>query len=74
MAYISEALSTADAGVRLLHHRNRPFGNALHPLFIKLGFRCVHLAGCTASPNTAWVTQQARQIVWHLSNEPQSIP
>ena len=38
--------------------------------FIELGSRRVHLAGCTANPNSAWVTQQARQIVWHLSDEP----
>jgi hypothetical protein len=36
--------------------------------FIELGSRRVHLAGCTATPNTAWVTQQARQLVWHLSD------
>jgi putative transposase len=28
--------------------------------FIELGIRRVHLAGVTANPNTAWVTQQAR--------------
>jgi transposase InsO family protein len=26
----------------------------------------VHLAGCTAHPDDAWVTQQARQIAWTL--------
>jgi putative transposase len=41
--------------------------------FIELGTRRVHLAGCTASPNSAWMTQQARQLVWHLSNEPRSM-
>jgi hypothetical protein len=34
--------------------------------FIELGSRRVHLAGCTANPDHAWVTQQARQPVWHL--------
>jgi putative transposase len=28
--------------------------------FIELGSRRVHLAGCTANPSGAWVTQQAR--------------
>ena len=28
--------------------------------------RCVHLAGCTASPTAAWVVQQARQLAWLL--------
>src|SRR3712207_4508052 len=27
--------------------------------FIELGSRRVHLAGCTANPTSAWVTQQA---------------
>ena len=35
--------------------------------FIELGSRRVHFAGCTAHPNGAWVTQQARQIVWELA-------
>src|SRR6266536_3335909 len=34
--------------------------------FIELGTRRVHLAGCTASPDAAWVTQQARQFTWRL--------
>jgi putative transposase len=32
--------------------------------FIELGSRRVHLAGCTANPSGAWVTQQARQLAW----------
>ena len=34
--------------------------------FIELGSRKVHLAGVTANPNGAWVTQQARQVMWEL--------
>jgi putative transposase len=33
-------------------------------LFIELGSRRLHLAGCTATPDAAWVTQQARQLAW----------
>ena len=36
--------------------------------FIELGSRRVHLAGCTTYPDRAWVTQQARQLVWHLDD------
>ena len=36
--------------------------------FIELGTRRVHLAGCTASPDAAWVTQQARQLTWQFEN------
>ncbi len=36
--------------------------------FIELGSRRVHLAGCTANPDAAWVTQQARQFSWHLQD------
>ena len=36
--------------------------------FIEMGSRRVHLAGCTAAPDTAWVTQQARNFVWQLAD------
>ncbi|MEP7289668.1 MAG: integrase [Chloroflexota bacterium] len=39
--------------------------------FIEMGSRRVHLAGCMAMPDSAWVTQQARQLVWHLTDCPQ---
>jgi len=38
--------------------------------FIELHSRCVHLAGCTANPSGAWVTQQARQFAWKLEERP----
>jgi transposase InsO family protein len=45
----------------------------LYVLFLlELGSRRVHLAGCTANPNGGWVTQQARQLAWTLSER--SIP
>ncbi len=37
--------------------------------FIELGSRRVHLAGCTTNPDKAWVTQQARQLVWQLNDD-----
>jgi transposase InsO family protein len=38
--------------------------------FIEMGSRRVHLTGCTSTPNSTWVAQQARQLMWHLSEEP----
>ncbi len=34
-----------------------------------LGTRRIHLAGCTAHPETTWVTQQARQLAWDLKED-----
>ena len=38
--------------------------------FIELGSRRVHLAGCTANPTGAGVTQQAHQVAWTLQEQP----
>ncbi len=37
--------------------------------FIELGSRRVHFAGCTAKPDSQWVTQKARQLTWQLEEE-----
>ena len=45
------------------------FLKTVHVLFfIELGTRRVHVAGCTAFPTAAWVTQQARHLSWHLQD------
>jgi putative transposase len=36
--------------------------------FIEVRTRRVVLAGCTQHPTAAWVTQQARQLSWHLQD------
>jgi len=36
--------------------------------FIELGSRQVHFAGVTTNPDQTWVTQQARQLFWDLSD------
>jgi putative transposase len=37
--------------------------------FIELGTRRVRLSGCTTTPDSTWVTQQARQLVWNLNDD-----
>jgi hypothetical protein len=37
--------------------------------FIELGTRRVHLAGVTANPDSAWVSQQARNLSWDVVDE-----
>jgi putative transposase len=37
--------------------------------YIELGSRRVHLAGCTPNPDSAWVTQQARQLACTLAEQ-----
>jgi putative transposase len=41
--------------------------------FIEIGSRRVHFAGCTAHPNGAWVEQQARQLMWELTDREPNI-
>jgi transposase InsO family protein len=36
--------------------------------FIEVHTRKVYLAGCTRHPTAAWVTQQARNMAWHLQD------
>ena len=36
--------------------------------FIELQTRRVFIVGCTEHPSAAWVTQQARHLVWHLED------
>ena len=37
-------------------------------VFIELGTRRVHLDGITSNPNSRWVAQQARQLVWKFED------
>lgn len=41
--------------------------------FIEIGRRTVHFAGCTTAPNKAWVTQQARHLIWKLDEQEQNM-
>ena len=41
--------------------------------FIEIASRHVYLAGCTAHPDGAWVTQQARQVAWALGGRAEPV-
>jgi putative transposase len=41
--------------------------------FIEIDTRRVHRAGCSASPDGLWTTQQARQLAWSLAERPRPI-
>ena len=41
--------------------------------FIELGNRRVHITGCTPTPTAEWVTQQARQLTWSLTDRPEPV-
>ena len=38
-------------------------------IYVHLATRRILLASCTAEPNAAWVTQQARNLAWKLEDE-----
>lgn len=42
-------------------------------VFIEIGSRRVHFAGCTAHPDNSWTTQQARQVMWKLEDRDPAI-
>jgi hypothetical protein len=47
--------------------------------FIELDTRRIHVAACTVYPTAAWMTQQARQLVWKLqevvvTTDPETLP
>lgn len=42
-------------------------------MFIEIGSRRVHFSGCTAHPDNAWITQQARQVMWALDEREPAI-
>jgi putative transposase len=48
--------------MRLLHRRDRVAEDAHVLFFIELSTRRVHVAGSTRRPDSAWVTQQARNL------------
>jgi putative transposase len=42
-------------------------------IFIEIGSRRVHFAGCTVHPDNTWISQQARQVMWELDERDPAI-
>ena len=63
--------------MRLFHRRNLVSVDDLQTIyvlmFIEIGSRRVHFSGCTAHPDNAWITQQARQVMWALDEREPAI-
>jgi putative transposase len=59
--------------VRLLHRRDRLAQELYILVFIELGSRLIHLSPSTAHPDSAWVTQQARNLVLDLDARASSV-
>ena len=38
--------------------------------FIEIGSRRLHITGCTKSPHTLWIAQQARNLSWNIQDSP----
>ncbi len=58
-------------GLRPLHCcRHRPAAAPRRLLLHRISTRRVFFAGCTAHPDGAWVTRQARNLSWHLGDLP----
>jgi putative transposase len=55
--------------MRLLHGGDDPAQDAVCAVFIHLSSRRVVLAGITANPDAAWVTQQARNVAMDLNDQ-----
>jgi putative transposase len=63
LATSDDPLSEAVAGLQFFTVETLFLQTIYVLVFIEIGSRRVHFAGCTANPNSAWVTQQARQIM-----------
>ena len=72
MAGVLTTAGTEHARRRLLHVETISLQRLYVLFFIEVCSRRVHLAGCTAKPTGAWVTQQARQFAWRLQEQPSS--
>ncbi len=69
MTNLPESLQTAHAGCDFLTVDTVWLQTLYVLFFIELGTRRVYLTRITAHPNSLWVTQQARQLAWHLQTD-----
>ena len=68
LAHLSQPLQRTDPGLRLFTIETAWLKTLDVLFFIEHSSRRVYLAGCTPHPDERWIVQQARQMMWQLSD------
>lgn len=61
---IPQCPRNGNSGLRFLHRRHSSASDLYVLVFLEISSRRILYANCTAHPNSAWVTQQSRNLTW----------